>query len=200
MKAYIAEGIGTFLLTTVLMLGMTFPYFGLPVPVLAALTLSILVLYFAKISGAHVNPAITIGLLSISKISQKQAALYIVFQVLGAVSAQRMVLACTPGIAPFPTDISLSVFFAEGVATAVFAFGVAAVATTKKIESLQAALTVGGSLLLGICVSLLGSNGILNPAVAFAVGSSYLPYFISPVVGAVVGMQVYTGLFADQTK
>ena len=54
---------------------------------------------------------------------------------------------------------------------------------------------VGGSLLLGITVAvLLGSNGMLNPAVAFGTGSFGIMYVLGPVIGAVLGMQAYKRL------
>ncbi|MBI1862637.1 hypothetical protein HYS00_00800, partial [Candidatus Microgenomates bacterium] len=50
----------------------------------------------------------------------------------------------------------------------------------------------GGSLLLGIAIaSLIGSAGILNPAVAFGLQSFTIPYVIGPILGSVFGMLVF---------
>ena len=56
-------------------------------------------------------------------------------------------------------------------------------------------MVVGGSLLLGIAVAaLLGSNGVLNPAVALGIGSFNVMYVLGPILGSVLGMQLYKRL------
>src|SRR6266850_6490290 len=51
------------------------------------LALSIAVSIFAGISGAHFNPAVTIGFLSTGRITLPLSALYIIFQLVGATLA-----------------------------------------------------------------------------------------------------------------
>ncbi len=83
-----------------------------------------------------------------------------------------------------------TVLVAELIGTFVFAFGVASVAHGK-ISAGASGLMVGGSLLLGISLAAGGSAGVLNPAVALAVGSFSLSYLIGPIVGGVLAMAVY---------
>jgi hypothetical protein len=53
-------------------------------------------------------------------------------------------------------------------------------------------VVVGGSLLLGLSIaSNVGSNGILNPAVAFALGSFNMSYVLGPIAGALVGFNLF---------
>src|SRR5256885_6751670 len=54
------------------------------------LALSIAVSIFAGISGAHHNPAVTIGFLSTGRIALPLAILYIIFQLVGATLAAAM--------------------------------------------------------------------------------------------------------------
>jgi glycerol uptake facilitator-like aquaporin len=61
----------------------------------------------------------------------------------------------------------------------------------EKVPVGAAGLTIGGSLLLGIALAATNSNGMLNPAVAFGVGSFSLAYVIGPVVGAAIAMLLY---------
>jgi glycerol uptake facilitator-like aquaporin len=45
---------------------------------------------------------------------------------------------------------------------------------------------------LGITIAaLVGSNGVLNPAVALGIGSFSVVYALAPVLGSVLGMQAY---------
>ena len=80
---------------------------------------------------------------------------------------------------------------AECVGTLFFAFGVASVIYGKSPSELSG-VVAGGSLILGITIAaLLGSYGILNPALAFGVGTFNLVYVFAPIVGSVLGMQAY---------
>ncbi len=64
-----------------------------------------------------------------------------------------------------------------------------------KTPSGLSGVVVGGSLLLGIAIAAgFGSNGVLNPAVAFGIGSFGLMYIAGPILGAVCGMQAYKRL------
>ncbi len=189
MKTYITETIGTFALTLVVALSLA-GSFPISTPVLAALTLGLFVYSVGHISGTHINPAVTIGLWSIRKISTKNALGYILAQFVGAALASGLVVK-TVGLATLTVGNTSAVFWAELIGTAFFAFGIASV-VYEKVSSALSGVVVGGSLLLGIALAaLLGSNGVLNPAVAFGIGSFNLLYILGPIIGSVVGMQVY---------
>jgi glycerol uptake facilitator-like aquaporin len=156
------------------------------------MTLGIMVLAIGKVSGAHLNPAITLGLWSNRKISTPQSIVYIAAQLLGAAGA---LLLAQYFIGSDLTELATSKFdakvlVAEGVGALVFGYGVAA-AVYQKFEGLQAAATIGTSLFLGILVASLGSNGVLNPAVAVGINSFNVNYALGPIVGVFVGMQLY---------
>lgn len=188
MKKYLAELLGTFVLTltVVLSLNGTFP---VATPILAALTLGLMVYAVGHISGTHINPAVTIGLWSIGKIGMKDAGGYIVSQVIGAGLAM---IVARIFVEPFPLDVvsSLNVGLAEMIGMFFFAFGIASVVYGKAPASFSG-VVVGGSLLLGISLAAVASNGVLNPAVAFGIGSFNFMYVLGPIVGSVLGMQVY---------
>ncbi len=189
MKKYIAEALGAGTLTLVVGLSLagTFP---VSTPVLAALTLGLFVYSMGHVSGTHINPAVTIGVWSIEKISNKDALFYIGAQFFGALLALGLLreFNMTPGL---QVDNSLLIGLAEMLGTFFFAFGIACVAYGKTPGSLSG-LMVGGSLLLGIAISvMLGANGMLNPAVAFGVSSFGVVYILGPIIGAVFGMQAY---------
>jgi aquaporin Z len=189
MKKYIAEALGAGTLTLVVGLSIagTFP---VSTPVLAALTLGLFVYSMGHVSGTHINPAVTIGVWSIGKISTKDALSYVAAQFFGALVALGLL-----GEFSVVTNLEIDNAFVMGVAeilgTFFFAFGIAAV-IYGKVQSSMTGLMVGGSLLLGIAISvMLGANGVLNPAVAFGISSFGVMYILGPIIGAVLGMQAY---------
>lgn len=195
MKKYLAEMAGTFGLTLVVALSLA-GAFPVPTPVLAALTLGLFVYSIGHVSGAHINPAVTLGAWSLGKISGKDVAGYLVAQFVGAGIALAVV-ASVVTIPALAVGSSMMVGIAESLGTFFFTFGVASVVYGKAPDMLSG-IVVGGSLLLGITIAaLLGSNGVLNPAVAFGIGSLSLMYVLGPVVGAVLGMQAYKYLAVE---
>ena len=84
--------------------------------------------------------------------------------------------------------------FAEALGALFFTFGIASVVYGKTPHDASGAV-VGSSLLLGIaCAGLAGSLGVLNPAVALALGVFNWAYIIGPIVGSIVGMNLYRQL------
>lgn len=190
---YIAEFLGTFTLSFIVLAAVaaTTPL-PVAIPVIAGLTLGLFVYTIGSISGSHINPAVTIGLWSIKKIETKDAGVYIIAQIFGAAVAiavaQLLSIALPPAAA---MSFELPVFVAECLGAFFFAFGIAAV-VYGKVAADMSGVVVGGSLLLGVLIaSLGGAAGILNPAVAFALNSVSVVYFLAPVAGAVLGFQAY---------
>lgn len=100
MKKYIAELFGTFVLVfigcgTVVFSG---PYVG-NVGIALAFGLAVTAMAYAigPVSGAHVNPAVTLGVLSAGRMSLKDAIGYIIFQFLGAIAGAALVLCMVSG-------------------------------------------------------------------------------------------------------
>jgi glycerol uptake facilitator-like aquaporin len=191
-RTYIAEAIGTFALSfvvvTAVAAGTSAP---LAVPVIAALTLGLFVYTVGGISGTHINPAVTLGLWSVGKIETKKAGFYILAQVLGALIALFASKAFMPVSAMGTMPFDPMTFAAEALGAAFFTFGIASV-VYGKVHGYMSGMVVGGSLLLGILIaSLAGAAGILNPAVALALGVESLTYFLAPIVGAVAGFWTY---------
>ncbi len=192
MKKYVVEALGTGALTLVVGLSLA-GSFPVPTPLLAALTLGLFVYTIGHISGTHINPAVTIAAWSIGKIETQTAALYVAAQAVGAVGALMLLEQFV--VLPELTIVStVTVGIAEFLGAFFFTFGIASVVYGKTPSELSG-VVVGGSLLLGIAIAAgLGSNGVLNPAVAFGIGSFGFVYIVAPIVGAVCGMHVYKQL------
>lgn len=196
----VAEVLGTGILTfTVLAVSRSpigIPYF---VAIAIGLIMTLLVLMLGTTSGAHCNPALTLGLWSARKVGTIQAVLYIALQFVGAALAWRLFTYLTSqslqSIAG--NDFHWRIFVAEMIGAAVFTFGVAA-AIYQKYTDGRLAATIGGALLLGVLVASVASNGLINPAIAFGVNSWSLTYALAPIAGALVGVNLYGMLFAGE--
>lgn len=200
MKSYpvercVAELFGTFLLTFAVLVSLRVG-FAVPTVIVAALTLGTIVYMVGSISGAHVNPAITIGLHSIGKINLRDTVLYIVFQVIGAVIAM-MLLQNITAVDLLRAENSVMAAVCELLGAFVFGTGVAAVAFGRVHEA-ASGLAVGSSLFLGLVVASSGSLAILNPAVAIGLGAMSLVYLLAPIAGTVCGMQFYRWLIGSK--
>ena len=195
----VAEFIGTFTLASVVlaMIGRTsFPFFA---AVAAGMTLGLMTLIIGNSSGAHLNPAVSIGLWWIRQLQAVKALVFIVAQMLGglvALTLNEYLLGDSLQSRAGDT-FDAKVLVAEVVGTALFTFGVTA-AISQGFQGLKRAVTVGGSLSLGIIVATFASNGLLNPAVALGVQSWSWAYAGGPVAGALVGVSLYTLLYAPR--
>ena len=196
----VAEFMGTAMLTSVVLvvsnmfgLGTADWYTALS----AGLALSIIIGIFGYVSGAHVNPAVTIGLWTLKKIETTNALVYITAQLLGGATALLFYNYATGESLAFSGSSSFAwpVFVAEMVGAALFGMGIASV-VQQKMEGYQAAFTIGMSLTLGALVASLSSAGFLNPAVALGNGAWDRTLVLAPIVGMVVGMNVYMALVA----
>lgn len=201
--ALVAEFFGTAILALVAIgaakyFNFTAPwYIGLAVGV----ALATLVGTIGKVSGAHVNPAITAGLWTLGKIPTPTAVLYIGSQLLGGLTAFAFVEYITNAdILPASLgSFDSRIFLAELVGTAIFGFGVAAV-VMQKIDGMQAAFTIGASLFLGILVASIVAPGFLNPAVALANNAWDKTTVFAPLIGSIMGMNLYSFFLAPASS
>lgn len=196
LKKYVAEGIATMCLT----LGVTFSFlegFPLPTPVVAALTLGVFVYTIGRISGAHLNPAVTVALLSVGKISRRDAGGYILAQLIGALLAMLIASWLLVELPAPLVESTPEVAFAELVGTFLLVFGISSVVSGKASEA-ASGIVIGTSLLIGILIASVGSNGVLNPAVALGINSLSVFYVAAPLLGGMLGAWAYWWL-ADGT-
>lgn len=202
LAASVAEFIGTFLLAAVVVAAS-----GQPLFVLFAVLAAVLVV--GGISGAHLNPALTIGALATRRITLVRAVCYVVAQVLGALMAL-VVLSGFVNAAPEVTDqaqafgqAAPSLFSAPAIAegkewtvlaaellgTVILAFGVASAVRLSKGGDLHHAFGYGAALyvallLAGTAANYVGASAILNPA--FAGSLQALSFELWPILVYVV--------------
>src|SRR5271155_3591283 len=100
MKKYAAELVGTFVLVfggvgSAVLAGTHIGFEG----VSFAFGLSLLAMAYAigPISGCHINPAVTLGILIARKIGLKDAILYVIAQIIGAIIGAALILFIAQG-------------------------------------------------------------------------------------------------------
>lgn len=199
----VAEFFGTAILATVAISAASYFNFTAAwyVSIAAGTALAVLVALIGKVSGAHVNPAITLGLWTLKKISTTNAAVYIAVQMLGGAVALLFVEYVTNSdiVQAGTGNIDSRVFVAEMIGAAVFGMGVAA-AVSQKMEGFQLSFTIGASLMLGILIASNGGVGFVNPAVALANNTWDKTVVIAPLLGSVVGMNIYSMFLAPASS
>lgn len=197
--ALVAEFLGTGALT-LLILSVQRSTIGVPFFVAAAAGLTVTLMVFAvgNISGGYFNPALAIGMWTARKLNTATTVLYVVAQLLGAWAAYGLyTYYVNNSLQQIGGQFSGRVLTAEVVGTAIFAFGVAA-AVYQQAKTAVWASFAGLALMIGIVSASTASLGLLNPAVALGVRAWVLgTYVLGPILGAIVGVNLYALLFAE---
>lgn len=198
-KAYLAELLGAFTLTFIGGLAVTVAASqGLIIPALAhGLILVVIAFVYGGISGAHVNPAITISLLVGNKIKVVDAVIYIVAQVIGALLGAILINSILPGASAGQAIGSLTASNLTGAGVLEFFFTfllamtvwqTAAHGRAGNLAPIAIGLTLAGCILAGGDYS----GASLNPARSLGpaiIGGdlSYIPvYIIAQILGGMV--------------
>ncbi|MDP1551973.1 MAG: MIP/aquaporin family protein [Methanobacteriaceae archaeon] len=174
---------------------------------------------FGRISGCHINPAVTIALWSIKKFPSKDVLPYIMAQLAGATLASILLVviigieAATVGglgaTAPFQGIGYVPAIVAEAIGTFLLMITIMGVAVDRKATPGFAGLIIGLTV-AGIITTLGNITGSsLNPARTFGpylgdmifAGTNlwyFFPiYIIGPIIGAVAAAFTYNYLYSD---
>ena len=204
MKNYLVELIGTFFLVFVITLT------GNPIAI--GSILMVMVYMGGHISGAHYNPAVTLGVLIRKKIETKEAIVYMAFQVIGAfLAALLYYLIYGKSFAPAPDpgfNILKSVLI-EGTFTFALVMVVLNVTTHKKTEgNSYYGLAIGFTFLAAVFAGGPISGGAFNPAVGLgpilmdtftggnSIGNLWV-YLVGPFGGGIVAGIIFNYLNSD---
>ena len=228
MKKYLAEMLGTMVLVlmgcgSAVFAGSVAGTVGAGVGTLGvALAFGLAVIAMAYtiggISGCHINPAITLGVFLSGRMSGKDAAMYMVFQVIGAILGSAILFALVSsgahdgptatGSNSFDDGAGLQAFIAEAVFTFIFVLVVLGATDPKKGAGNFAGLAIGLTLVLIhiVCIPITGTS--VNPArsigPAIFDGGTALKqlwlFIVAPFVGAVLSAGAWKLLAAEEKK
>src|ERR1700704_167108 len=167
-----------------------------------ALTFGLIVLAMiytlGDISGAHINPAVTIGFWAARRFESRKVLPYIVSQFAGAflasVTLRLLFPANTTLGATIPTGPLLQSFILELLLTALLMFVILGVSSGAREKGITAGIVVGSMIGLEamfagpICGASMNPARSLGPAVVSLHLQSLWIYLLAPVIGAVVGV------------
>ena len=218
-KRSVAELIGTFWLvlggcgSAVLAAGI--PELGLGyLGVSLAFGLTVVTMAYAigHISGCHLNPAVSIGLVAGGRFKAAELPYYIVAQVIGAVLAALLIRTIASGAEGYMGGLAsngfaehsphgysmMAALVTEIAMTAMFLFIIMG-ATDKRAPAGLAPLAIGFTLALIHMISIPVTNTSVNPArstgPALLEGGVALDqlwlFWVAPIIGAIIGAVVY---------
>ena len=219
MKKFIAECLGTFVLTflgcgTAMFLGCTTPAGVVGTALAFGLAVVAMAYTIGGISGCHINPAITLGVALSGRMSWKEACGYWCGQLIGGVLAGAVLL-LVAGVVAAP-DLTGALgsngvanaggvwgaFLVEVIATFLFVIVVLGTTDEKVGAGNLAGLAIGLSLVLIhlVCINLTGTS--VNPArsigpALFAGGealSNVWVFICAPLVGGALSALVWKGI------
>jgi aquaporin Z len=222
MGKLLAEAIGTFWLVLggcgSAVLAAAYPDLGIGfagVSLAFGLTVLSMAVAIGHISGCHLNPAVTAGLVASGRFPAKDLIGYWVAQVVGGIAGAGVLYLVAKGLPGFSAAESgfasngfadhspggypwESCFIIEAVLTAVFLFVIHG-ATDKKAGSVIAPIAIGLCLTLIHLVSIPVTNTSVNPArstatAVFAGGWALQQlwlFWVAPIVGGIVGGLIY---------
>ena len=204
MKRYIAESIGTFALvfagTAAIVInelnGGIISHVG--VSMTFGLVVMAMIYSVGDVSGAHLNPAVTLGFWASGRMSGRDVLPYVVSQSAGALVASLVVRALflesqTLG-ATLPVGRVSQSFLLEVLLTFILMFVILGVSTGAKEKGLMAGMAVGGAVALGALFGGPVSGASMNPArslgpalVSGQVQTLWI-YLTAPVIGAFIAV------------
>jgi glycerol uptake facilitator protein len=224
-KKYLAELLGTFALIFIgsgsvcanyYLVKNGSPGFGLLGIAIAFGFVVVAVAYsLGYISGAHINPAVTVSMITTRRIKAGVGGMYIVSQIAGATLGGYLLKLLFPealasvflGTCALGSGVTVTqAIVMEAVITFLLVFVVYATVVDKRSTPALAGLAIGFVVLFGVMVGGAISGGSMNPARVFgpAMASGHFAnhyvWWIGPIVGGITAGFTYDLFFAEKKK
>lgn len=180
-----------------------------------AIAIAVAVDGFLAVSGAHINPAVTIALAVTRRFKWSEVIPYIVAQLIGGAVGGLLIVAAFGnkavdfggGVTALGGDVSyLQGIVAEALGTFLLMFAVMATAVDSRMPAGWAGPIIGLAVASAIMVILPLTGGSLNPARTFGPDiamtvfggtvkwGQFLLYWIGPIIGSIAAALLYDGL------
>ena len=183
--------------------------------------IALMVYAFGHVSGAHINPAVTIPMMITKKISVADGIGYIIFQVIGAIIATLSLMAILPEIGKpvlwgghgGPSELLnhsiMSGFVVEVILTFFLVLIIFMTAVQKKAPKSIAGASIGGMIFLLHIVGVPLTGASMNPArslaPAVATGDAGLLeiqwlYWVAPIIGGIIAGVIMNYVFINKDE
>ncbi|KAF2632527.1 aquaporin [Macroventuria anomochaeta] len=166
-------------------------------------SLAVNVWVFFRVSGGLFNPAVTVAMALIGALPWLKAALLILAQLLGAITAAGVVAATFPGPLAVRTRLGAGTSISRGVfiemfLTAMLIFCIFMLAAEKHRSTFIAPIGIGLALFIAEMAGVLYTGGSLNPARSFGPDVAtkrfdgyHWIYWVGPLLGALLAVLLY---------
>lgn len=168
------------------------------IPLIFGLTITIFVYLLGRFSGAHFNPAVTIGFVLNKEISIKDSIFYITTQILGACLASQtheIVFGRTHNFGVTTLSVNTTQgFFMEALCTGLLMFVILLV--TRKENNIYG-IAIGGTVFISALLIGDYTGGSLNPARSLGPAlisgdiEDILFYIFAPITGSMISTRLY---------
>ncbi len=227
-RAWLAESIGTFCLVffgpaaitlsvVVFGNGNVTPEALLIIAFAHGAAIGLMVYTFGHVSGGHFNPAVTLSFLATKRIKIKDAIMYIVSQLIGAIIASatlKMILPASEkvkfGVQTGPSALignsATAGFTVEAILTFFLVTTIFMTAVHKKAAAGLYGFAIGGMIFLDHIVGVPLTGASMNPARTFgpALVSGFWDYhwiyWAGPIVGGVIAGLVMNYIFVKKAE
>ncbi len=216
MKKYFAESLGTFALVfcgtgaiiinhetngavTHVGIAMTF-----------GLIVTAMIYAFGNISGAHINPAVTIAFALVKKFPAKEVMPYIISQLTGALVASGILHFLFPGNewlgSTMPAGSDLQSFILEFILTFFLMLVIMSVAHGSKEQGMFAGLAIGSVVMLEamfagpICGASMNPVRSIAPAIVSGHPEHLWIYLTAPLAGAISAVMIWKYLWSEDVS
>ena len=183
--------------------------------------IALMVYAFGHVSGAHINPAVTIPMMITKKISVADGIGYIIFQIIGGIIATLSLVAILPEIGKSvlwgghggPSELLnhsvMSGFVVEVILTFFLVLIIFMTAVHKKAPKSIAGASIGGMIFLLHIVGVPLTGAGMNPARSFApaivTGDAGLLeiqwlYWLAPIIGGIIAGVIMNYVFINKDE
>lgn len=220
-RRLVAEALGTFALIFIgagVIIAGNFPKGDtglLGIALAHATVLGVMITATMNISGGHLNPAVTVGVLVARRIDVKSAGLYIVAQLIGATLGALLLAAVFPthaarsagfGVPLVHSTVSAAqAILIEGVLTFFLVsavFGTAVSPDAPKVGGFGIGLVLLFDILVGgpLTGAAMNPARAFGPSVASGIWTGHLIYWIGPLLGGIVAGLLWDRILLPKHK